>query len=303
MNKKKLLYGALVPLLAVVLVSAAVLTFYGAVIRDVTVGAALLVNGEDGEYTDIYTDSINGGESVTANFLVESQTSVNVPISIVTTTNGNLNEAGVTHTINYLLDNSLGNCAAPYTECEKRIYIAAEDVAITDLDSLHSISWDADTIEGYVSHIDVLVDTDGDGIKDDALVFEYAKMVPSNCEVTPYPLGDISMSIDDADYAWLSSGAPGPGCIAVGNFYTNSLSNWKSGYQGIDGTTKVIGFELEVDNWITSSNSIIKNLEINGNPVEVTIKPNDVLAFNVNTLFDVTIVPGDYTVETQVQSR
>lgn len=291
---KKILYGIIIPvLISIVLISAAVLTFYGKVTRDVTVNAAILFSGDNAD--DVI---INGGESVVSeDLLVQSQTSVNVPLKISTIVEPD--DAGITNMVNYLLNNSGGIC--PSDTCEKRIYISAEDAGINTLSDLDSISWDANTIEGYVSHIDVLIDTNNDGIKDDALVFEYAKDL-SNCEVTPYPLGEISISIDENTLAWLSSGDAGPGCVAVGNFYIDTLDNWIAGYNGIDGTTNVIGFDLEIDNWIAESNSIINNIKINEEPVEITIKPNGALEFNVETSFGIANA-GDYSIITEVQPR
>ncbi len=306
MNKKILMFG--LPILAMIgFVVAVVVPYLGQVQSSVDVTESFEFLGDG-----VMHASITGGEAVTSdNLYVASKTSVVIPLSIETEVDPN--DEGIEHTVNYLLDNTAGVCTPwPQPTCEKRIFISAEDASVETLDALTSMTWDVDGT-GYIAHVDVLIDTTGDGIADDALVFEVAKVDPSNCEETsePYPKGVQNTQgrgiVDGSAYAWLSSGAPGPGCITevttvAGTFYTNTLTNWKVGYQGVSGTTKVIGFEIEVDNWISPSNSNIKNILINGNPVEVSIKPLDFLNFNVDTKFGLLNV-GEYNITTTVDVR
>ena len=42
------------------------------------------------------------------------------------------------------------------------------------LGDIYTISWQEFLVAGYPPHVDILVDTDGDTVADDALVFEYA---------------------------------------------------------------------------------------------------------------------------------
>jgi len=44
----------------------------------------------------------------------------------------------------------------------------------TTLADILEISWKEYTVSGYAPHVDIILDTTGDGIKDDALVIEYA---------------------------------------------------------------------------------------------------------------------------------
>ncbi len=289
MNKKILLF-VIAPVLALALVTATVLTFMGQVQRDVTITESFKFVGGDASPITII-----GGESVISEDLsVESLTSVVIPLSIETTPV----EEGVEHTVNYLLDNSGGVCTPwPQETCEKRIFISAEDVGIETLDDLNSISWDANVLGGYITHVDVILETD-------ALVFEYAKIDPLDCDdVVDYPTGEVNTFGDkgliDADaYAWLSSGVPGYCGLPEFDATHNSLTEWKI----TRGSEKVIGFEIEVDNWVSPSNSEVKNILINGNPVEVSIKPSDKLAFNVETEFGLLNI-GNYTIETTVDTR
>ncbi len=289
MNKKILLF-VIAPVLALALVTATVLTFMGQVQRDVTITESFKFVGGDASPITII-----GGESVISEDLsVESLTSVVIPLSIETTPV----EEGVEHTVNYLLDNSGGVCTPwPQETCEKRIFISAEDVGIETLDDLNSISWDANVLGGYITHVDVILETD-------ALVFEYAKIDPLDCDdVVDYPTGEVNTfgdkGIIDADaYAWLSSGVPGYCGLPEFDATHNSLTEWKI----TRGSEKVIGFEIEVDNWVSPSNSEVKNILINGNPVEVSIKPSDKLAFNVETEFGLLNI-GNYTIETTVDTR
>ncbi|KKL94751.1 hypothetical protein LCGC14_1861510, partial [marine sediment metagenome] len=246
MNKKILLF-VIAPVLALALVTATVLTFMGQVQRDVTITESFKFVGGDASPITII-----GGESVISEDLsVESLTSVVIPLSIETTPV----EEGVEHTVNYLLDNSGGVCTPwPQETCEKRIFISAEDVGIETLDDLNSISWDANVLGGYITHVDVILETD-------ALVFEYAKIDPLDCDdVVDYPTGEVNTfgdkGIIDADaYAWLSSGVPGYCGLPEFDATHNSLTEWKI----TRGSEKVIGFEIEVDNWVSPSNSEVKN--------------------------------------------
>jgi len=74
--------------------------------------------------------------------------------------------------------------------------------------------------------------------------------------------------------------------------------DWKATW----GTIEVIGFEFEIDNWISASNSTMKNILINGNDVEVTVQPDDSLAFNVETVFPLNVV-DTYTITTNSEPR
>ncbi len=288
-NKKLLMFG--LPILVLALVSAVVIPFLGQVQRDVTVTKSFEFEGND--LAEV--DAVAGEVSTSENMYVSSLTSVVIPLSIETEPD----EEGFTHTVNYLLDNSVGTCLPyPSETCEKRIFISAEDVEIETLNDFNSMSWDANVLGGYIAHVDVILETD-------ALVFEYAKINPSDCDdVTDYPIGEVNTfgdkGIVDADaYAWLSSGVAGYCGLTEFDDNHNSLTEWKS----TRGTEKVIGFEIEVDNWVSASNSNVKNILINGNPIEVSIKPLDYLNFNVDTEFTIDIVPNTYTITTTVDVR
>ncbi|KKK58607.1 hypothetical protein LCGC14_3042720, partial [marine sediment metagenome] len=277
---------------------AALLTYFGQVQRDVTVEPAIVFTGES--QTAI---TVNGGETVfSKDLLVESKTSVLVPLSIDTTHSPN--NGGITHTVNYLLSStgSVGDSN------ENRIFIRAEDTLVTTLSDLTSISWDVDGT-GYIAHVDVFLDNG------EVLVFEYAK-VKTPFDEKPYPEGSLNTFgirgiVDNAAGAWISSGCAGEPYMV---WYT--LSDWKSGKTGtitkcdgtsdktynIIGSTGVIGFEIETDNWIIDSESEVSNILINGNPVEVSLKPSDSLEFNVETEFS-TLNVGTYTVTTTVEPR
>ncbi len=293
MNKKKLMLFGL-PILCLVLVSAGLIQYFGQVQRDVTVEQSIDFIGENAAYV-----TVAGGENVTSNDLkVKSKTSVLVPLSILTTPDW----TGITHTVNYLLDNFGGVCSGDSSICEKRIFISAEDAGVTNLDSFNSMSWDANVVSGYLPHVDVFLENG------EVLVFEYAKASNVNCDTTlgPYPTGEISTFgvvkgevISDTTYAWLNGPTPGPCGLQAFDDNHKTLTNWKA----VRGSEKIIGFEIEVDNWISPSNSKIKNILINGNSVDVTLKPSDSLAFNVETEFAIDIVPSTYTLTTTVDLR
>ncbi len=288
-NKKLLMFG--LPILVLALVSAVVIPFLGQVQRNVIV----MESFEFEESGAVNIETVGGEVSTSENMYVSSQTSVNIPLSIETTSYPD--EEGITHSVNYLLDNSAGTCTPyPSETCEKRIFISAEDVEIETLNDFNSMSWDANVIGGYIAHVDVILETD-------ALVFEYAKVDKTNCDNAPYPTGEVNTFndkgiIDSDAYSWLSSGPAGPCGDSTFDNNHRSLTDWKTAR----GTEKVIGFEIEVDNWISNSDSIIWNIKINDEDVEVSILPLDSLNFNVDTTFGL-LNEGTYTITTTVNVR
>lgn len=146
---------------------------------------------------------------------------------------------------------------------EGRIHVPT-DMA---LDDLSSVSWDADVVEGYAPHVDVLLDLDDDGLVDDSLVFEYAKVDPLDCDDSgDYPVGEIStfddkgIVVDGSAYAWLNSGPAGPCGDAVFDASHKSLADWKTELSG----ARVLALEIEVDGWISDSEAYVSSVEING---------------------------------------
>ena len=187
------------------------------------------------------------------------------------------------------------------------------------MSELTSISWDANVIAGYVPHVDVFLDLNGDGTEYDSLNFEYAKVDPNICDgslVTndkDYPTRDFNTFdnkgyITIASYAWLNSGPAGP-CSEItsdtddnddtfifGDTY-DSLANWKTTYPG----AKIVRMEVEIDNWVSASNSNIKNILVNDVAVEVSgLAAKSRLDFQIVTDFPKMLVPGTYNITTTV---
>ncbi len=230
MNKKKLIYGLVLPLLAVVLVSAAVYLYVGSASVDVRVDESLSVTR-----VPISFDEVFPGETATETITIENIASVPLNVELTYTEFSN----------RFLLDNTDGECLPyPSPTCEKRI-----DFDGMALSELGNISWKANVIFGYLPHVDVRLDNG------ETLVFEYAKVDPANCENIPYPTGEINTFgdkgiVDSGAYAWLSSGASGPGCVdvttEVGTYTTKTLDEWKAFYPN----AQILRIEIEVDNWM-----------------------------------------------------
>ncbi len=104
-NKKFMI--PIVSLVVIGMVFAIVIPYFGSVERTAIVDSSMSFTGNNAA-----TANVNGGETVISeDLLVESQTSVNVPLDIDTILSPN--DAGITNTINYLLDNLAGTCT-PY---------------------------------------------------------------------------------------------------------------------------------------------------------------------------------------------
>ena len=153
MNKKILMF-AMFGILALGLGTAALIQYFGQIQRDVTIVSAIDFDGESSAQIEI-----SGGESVISELLgVSSRTSVVVPLSIETEVIPN--DAGIVSTVEYILDNTGGTC--PGEDCEKRIAISGQDVGVYVLSDLDTMSWNVNALGGYVAHVDVVLDFDGD---------------------------------------------------------------------------------------------------------------------------------------------
>lgn len=294
---KKILGFSLVGIFAIMLVSAAIINY--SVSRDVVVDPSFIVLGDNsGEVSNA------GGEISLSDVMnVDSDTTSLIPLDIVTTHNPN--EVGIVHTEEYILS------ASGDTGTDSTIYVDADDTVVSVLNDLNTISWDVNVLTGYIAHVDVLIDTTGDGLVDDALVFEYAKVDNTRCDETPYPTGGLNTfgelgTIDGSAYAWLTTGDAGP-CSGSATFFWHSLDDWKSGQtnqngKDVSGTTTIIGFDIEVDNWISDSDSDISNILINGNVVELSLKSEESLDFRIATEFGL-LNSGTYTINTTVTTR
>ncbi len=346
MNKKLLIFG--LPILALALVSGALLVYYGQITQEFNVSSAILVNGVE-EYTNSNVYSLTNGweqKYTSEAYVITNDANRDLSVNVITlceATIGGNDCVGITTSydtiglstrfssvVDAFADASLTESVVTLTaekyraegdwsSSEARITIDASDVKVKTLDDLVNMSWDVNVLSGYIAHVDVIIDKDGNGVADDALVFEAAKVDPINCELAiPYPtgikdtLGRVSI-IDGTSYAWLNSGAPGPGCITgvtspAGIFYTNTLSGWKDSYQEIDGDTIVLRFEIEVDPWIADSESEISNIVINGVPKELKTQTSPMTlnnstgreVFYVNNIFDKLVSADTYTITTSV---
>lgn len=149
----------------------------------------------------------------------------------------------------------------------------------TTLNDITSVSWREYLSSGYPPHLDIKVDTNSDGVEDDALVFEYAYNSESHYAEAPMPYGALAgtwyqtfsddgngpIVVDDTANAWLSSGPSGP--LGDSNFIYGTLTQWKAGTvsgSAISGSTSVIALEIEIDDWVVQSEAYVDGIEING---------------------------------------
>ena len=150
---------------------------------------------------------------------------------------------------------------------------------VLTLGDIEAISWYEYLVAGYPPHVDIKVDTDGDGIEDDALVIEYAYNTEAHAAEGGPTYGAVTgdwyqtfsddtlgpAEIDDTTNAWLTSGPAGP-LTGPGseNFIYGTLAEWKAGTvdPSIDANTVVTAFEIEVDNWITQSEAYVDDITI-----------------------------------------
>lgn len=285
MNRKNIMFGVLF-VFALTLVSAAVILY--SVSQSVTVNPSFTFLGVNSASAII----VGGGSVSSEDLSLDSHTSKVIPLGIETTPV----ESGITHTEEYILS------ASGDQGTDSMVYVSAADAGVSTVGDLDTISWDSNNLLGYASHVDVLIDTDSDGVADDALVFEYAKVDANDCDdVADYPIGEFDTFADKgtigaSSYAWLSSGPAGPCGDSVFDTGHKTLTEWKVLNYSI------IGFDFEVDNWIQDSDTDISHILINGASVEVSLSPGESLDFRVNTEFGLGVF-GNYTITTEVSVR
>ena len=151
----------------------------------------------------------------------------------------------------------------------------------TTLGDIQSISWSVYIVTGYLPHVDMVLDTDDDGIRDAVLVCEgayqnggsaagfttgawgqtfpgatgtYVNWSPS------FGTGNPSATmVDGTTDVWLSPSTPNPDQLSI-----NKLSNYQSaaGLWGVNEDTPVLFLELEVDNWIADSEAWVDDITV-----------------------------------------
>ncbi len=336
-------------LLGIGLVSAALITSWGTITGLVTVSQGLFLDGEAWNAGPIIETPVTmtslDTKQITSGHYLENTADVNAIVDLNTVCSelgsGGCVEIKITHDTVGLSTTVKGVTGADASAIlsidivelmaesdtpsgtEARIVINAEDVGITTLDELNDMLWNVDVKSGYIAHVDVIVET-GDGT--DALVFEYANV---NNIAGAYPIEDglntfgVRGIVDSNANAWLSSGCAGGDHITL-----FTLGEWQDteGENGdvldcngvdtdndfdIDGNTKVLRFEIEVDAWGqipgATAESHISNIMINNIPVEiatltnpVTVNDGESLAFYVNSDFPKMMLPDEYTITTTV---
>jgi len=181
---------------------------------------------------------------------------------------------------------------------------AAEIVVDTTgltLGDILSIEWSAYVLTGYAPHVDIRIDTTGDGVADDALVFEYAYNGPAHYAEPggmPYGVpvnewfqtfnddGDGPSAITDTSFGWLSSGSPGPYPPVedfTNGFIGGTLADWKAGIidPEIDADTPVVNLHIETDNWVVDTIAVVDNVFLNAESAissSVSVIPAPLLA-------------------------
>ncbi len=303
-NKKYLAFGIL-GLFALALVTAGLLTYYGQIQQNVNVEQAVVLSGV-GCNNNVCIDDIGTVYSpntrISGLYVLTNHDPVNSrDVELVTRYNPGIVDGEIVTSYEYLLENlgeiSGATCGGYDTpgwreRCEKRIVL---NVPMA-LDNLDTISWSANVMAGYAPHVDVILDNGK------SLTFEYAT-IDADCNVpSMYPEGEINTFddmgiVNDNAYAWESLPGPCTGDDSVAFFEQhNTLAEWKTEYSGAN----IVRIELEIDNWISASNSDVSGILINGNSVEVSgLNANSELDFQIVNEFMTNGYNGTITTEVQ----
>ncbi len=145
----------------------------------------------------------------------------------------------------------------------------------TTLGDIDSISWWTYLVSGYVPHVDIVLDKDDNGFRDDVLVAEGAYQNGDSTTgwstgswfqtfdgvTAAYPswaglIGAPSVTeVDDTTAVWLNSS---------GQASIDKLSAYKAGTAvgTVDSSTVVLALEIEVDNWVAQSEAYVDDIAI-----------------------------------------
>lgn len=154
----------------------------------------------------------------------------------------------------------------------------------TTLGDIDSISWYAYMVAGYVPHADLVLDYDGDGLRDDVLVAEGAHQ--NGDSVVGWPVSTWIKTFEGASGVYTPwSGIPGSQTAnevksvqdktavwmqsaADPNFGLDTLANFKAGKTGgmiiVNANTPVLSIEIEIDNWVLQSGAYVDDVSVNG---------------------------------------
>ena len=290
LSKKVRILGRGVPVLAIVimgavLVSAALIAYFGQITGSVTVTQGLYVDGQDynsaltysADMTSFEKLQTTSGHNLTDNSGSDAVVNI-VPVCTSSVTNDctgidtSIDTVGLSTTVAEITDadasavlNSggvvslLANKNDGSKSSEARITIDGADVGVNTLSQLSTVSWHVDNGVGYAPHLDVYLDVNKDGVwtkgDDDVLVFEVAKMDNTNCDDnSTYPIGTFITSIGGTSYAWLDSGIAGDCSTPDFQSSYDSLANWKTkvsdtttyNYDGIVARTETINGDTPV---------------------------------------------------------
>ncbi len=323
-NKKLLTFGVL-GIFAIALVTGALLTYYGQIQQRITVNPSILINGEEEYVYESEYELTSGYEQkyTSKAFVITNKGDRNLDVEITTTSGDGIitshdtvglstrratdavgadvfaSLSGSVVTLETNDDKLLGGTTFlddKSSASEARITIDAREVGVTTLSTLTDISWTTNVVNGYVAHVDVILDNG------ESLTFEYATL-DSDCNApSSYPTGSYEFIVNADAYAWESI----PGACGVSTFdeQHNTLAEWIVS----DGGETVLRFEIEVDAWVENSKSEISNIVINGNSKVIGTLSNPVTidkaggskVFYVNSVIDAHIHSGTYPIITTV---
>ena len=329
LSKKVNVFGKGIPVFAIVIlglavVSAALIPYWGVITGFVTVSQGLTVDGLPWntlmEYSESLTSleekTVSSGEHTLANGATVDATVTLNNVCTDTGSNGCLEPTLVT-TTEYLL------LVSGTAGTEERIHIRASDVGVTTLNDLTSMSWEVYTALGYPPHVDIILgdDIDGNAGNIDSITAEMAVdqsmgivaiagSLP-NAWVKTFELtsGDGHDAISDSTRFWitrLGAGTADAPSGTLGELKVGTISNNPDAGDPpitIGSGTKVLAFEIEVDNWVEDSTSDVRNILISGNSADkITVLAGDHLDFEIATDFPKMMMPDTYTITTTVDA-
>jgi hypothetical protein len=163
----------------------------------------------------------------------------------------------------------------------------------TTLGDINLISWQTYLIDGYIPHVDMVLDYDGDTVRDDVLVAESAHQNDNDASVWQTSHTNTWIKTFEGASGVYTSWAMTGTCSDVetvnsetavwmiaandANFGLDTLANFVAGKTDgsitVDQDTAVLSLELEIDNWIYESEAFVDDIMvvIGGTTYEVSL--------------------------------
>lgn len=178
---------------------------------------------------------------------------------------------------------------AKYENKEDKVMILASDVGLDSLGDFETMSFDAFIIHGYQPYIEIFLES-----KEGIIILSIKDYQNEN-----FTLKDkedwFNIEINNETIVLIRNES------VYSDQYFESLKKCKEGVSEINKDSKILKFEIKVDNWAGEDESRIKKIMINDNQYESSgLEAGEQLDFDFKVRFPNIMNIDEYTITTQV---